>query len=773
VVCIAAWLALSLSTAACGDDFVEGIGSATDGETTATTAADTLTGADVTGTSGSMPTDSAASATATGDTTGTATDSASDTTTGGSVSASATDTTATDTDTGTSGGTDTDGDTDTDTDTGEPCMVDADCDDGVFCNGNEACVAGACEAGTPPQCDDGVDCTTDACDENAQGCAFIEQDQMCQNGDFCDGAELCDAQVGCVAGNPVMCDDAIDCTEDSCDEVADECSFVADDVQCQNGSVCDGTEICSLANGCQPGPAPDCNDFIPCTVDTCDDMQGGCVNAPDDLACDNGVYCDGEEFCDAQVGCTDGPVVDCGDDQIACTVETCNEAQQVCESIPDNGLCGQGQFCVPAADGCVDSPPCNNDAQCDDGNACNGVETCNVTCQPGMPVACSDGVSCTVDSCDPQTGTCSNVAVDTICDDGEPCNGAEVCDESLGCTAGAPPSCDDQIDCTVDTCIPNFGCFNAIDHDFCDDGAVCNGAEICDEQLDCQPAAQPVQCGSDGFACTSEFCDEDEGGCVSVADDDLCACGETCNPDQSQDASGCSDVCNVALCEGKVYQCGNCLDDDMDCSIDSFDPECFGPCDNNESGFKGEIPGQNNAPCKQDCYFDGDSGSGNDDCYWSHECDPLEPTFPTCEYDPNANIPGSSMSCDEAYDMQSLMCEDVCGPITPNGCDCFGCCEVFVDDDTSVTVYLGTEDDMGDGSCNMANVQDPMACAPCTQVQGCLNTCENCELCFGQTELPPECTEQDCEGEQQLCGQPGQQPCPAGGFCVTGCCVFF
>ena len=45
---------------------------------------------------------------------------------------------------------------------GTSCTTDAECDDGVFCNGEEVCGAGGvCEAGTVPECDDGVGCTAD------------------------------------------------------------------------------------------------------------------------------------------------------------------------------------------------------------------------------------------------------------------------------------------------------------------------------------------------------------------------------------------------------------------------------------------------------------------------------------------------------------------------------------------------------------------------------------------------------------------------------------
>ena len=87
---------------------------------------------------------------------------------------------------------------------------------------------------------------------------------------------------------------------------------------------------------------------------------------------------------------------------------------------------------------------------------------------------------------------------------------------------------------------------------------------------------------------------------------------------------GGTGICYITPCQGHLYACGDCLDNDGDGLTDSYDPDCLGACQNNEAGFYGSIPGQNNAPCKSDCYWDQDTGSGNDDCYWDHQCDPLE-----------------------------------------------------------------------------------------------------------------------------------------------------
>jgi hypothetical protein len=284
--------------------------------------------------------------------------------------------------------------------------------------------------------------------------------------------------------------------------------------------------------------------------------------------------------------------------------------------------------------------------------------------------------------------------------------------------------------------------------------------------MGCKPG-MPTQCPDDGIECTVELCDPVEG-CVTIPDDSLCPCGETCSPA----AGGCANLCQIATCQGKVYACGDCIDNDGDCAVDSDDSQCLGSCDNTENSFFGGIPGQNNSPCKSDCYFDQDTGSGNDDCYWSHKCDPLEvpPNYPPegsqCAYNPNANIAGYSGSCSDAFATQSGTCGNYCGPLTPNGCDCFGCCAI---PGAPTTVWLGSEVN-GSGSCTIDAVGDPSKCKPCTQVAACLNSCERCELCVGKTELPEDCDVQQCPPGAAACGLPDQPDCPAGQFCVTGCC---
>jgi len=62
----------------------------------------------------------------------------------------------------------------------------------------------------------------------------------------------------------------------------------------------------------------DCDDFVSCTDDRCDD--GSCVNTLNDSICDDGIDCNGEELCDSENDCQPGDS-QCEEGQ-ACDIET-------------------------------------------------------------------------------------------------------------------------------------------------------------------------------------------------------------------------------------------------------------------------------------------------------------------------------------------------------------------------------------------------------------------------------------------------------------------
>jgi hypothetical protein len=223
----------------------------------------------------------------------------------------------------------------------------------------------------------------------------------------------------------------------------------------------------------------------------------------------------------------------------------------------------------------------------------------------------------------------------------------------------------------------------------------------------------------------------------------------------------------VVMCGSEPCQCNNGVDDDGDGVGDGFDAECTGALDDDESSFATGIPGDNRDPKWQDCFFDGNSGAGDDRCRYPTEC-------------LTGELPQTDEACATTED-----CRNNCQPLVPNGCDCFGCCAVQLPSGQSLNVTLGA-------SCSLETIGDPDACAPCTPSDSCGNECGECELCPGKTaaDLPASCNppppppppeeepidppppppapEPVCEGGT-ACAE--QADCLVDEFCSLGCCL--
>ena len=192
------------------------------------------------------------------------------------------------------------------------------CDDGLWCNGEETSNGLICLPGTPPDCSDNIDCTKDSCNEETDECEHSPDDDFCDDGKFCNGAETCDPASGCLPGTAPDCSDNIDCTIDFCNEETDRCEHSPDDDFCDDYDVCNGIEICDPASGCLPGTSLDCDDKDPCTIDSCDPIEG-CIHTAID--CDDGDPCTIDECINGR--CVHTQIPGCGCDCSAYAPDIC------------------------------------------------------------------------------------------------------------------------------------------------------------------------------------------------------------------------------------------------------------------------------------------------------------------------------------------------------------------------------------------------------------------------------------------------------------------
>lgn len=329
---------------------------------------------------------------------------------------------------------------------------------------------------------------------------------------------------------------------------------------CDDGDKCNGQETCQSLE-CVAGTAPNCVLGNSCFDYSCD-PDTGCVSTPDDSnSCDDNNMCNGAETCQGGL-CINGTALNC----------------------TSNNPCIDGS-CIPAT-GCHYAN--NNANSCEDGNMCNGQESCsNGVCMSGVPLDCNDTNMCTNDTCNAATG-CQHTAV--VCEDSNACT-ADSCDPATGCVF-APVSCNDTNACTADSCDAATGCqhtaiacndtnpctsdacdpasgcvFSAVtDGTSCADATVCNGAEVC--QAGMCASGVSLDC-EDANPCTDDACDAMTG-CVHVPNDgNSCEDGNVCNGQES---------CSAGVCiSGVPLDCN----DTNPCTNDTCDPAagCMHPAD--------------------------------------------------------------------------------------------------------------------------------------------------------------------------------------------------
>src|SRR5262249_33684829 len=88
-----------------------------------------------------------------------------------------------------------------------------------------------------------------------------------------------------------------------------------------------------------------------------------------------------------------------------CTTDRCGGGHCTHQPCDDGNPCNGVETCAPNGGGCVAGAPAPDGTPCGDVSVCNGGETCVAgTCTAGTPLVCDDGDSCTENLCAPDTG---------------------------------------------------------------------------------------------------------------------------------------------------------------------------------------------------------------------------------------------------------------------------------------------------------------------------------------------------------------------------------
>ncbi|MEC8023128.1 MAG: hypothetical protein VX223_04290, partial [Myxococcota bacterium] len=396
-----------------------------------------------------------------------------------------------------------------------------------------------------------------------------------------------------------------------------------------------------------------------------------------------------------------------------------------------------------------------------------------ILASPACDPPCSDGLACTDDQC--VLGQCMFTPLDGCepCQTPLDCSVSHLCEEAAcvkgqGDTAGqcvvSPRECYDGLSCTLDVCEPDTGCqfrtgscqTGCVSDDDCNDGNPCTD-DLCNIDGTC---GNPVRICDDSDPCTFDVCAPDSGDCITVPWPDCTDTGGSCTSDADCPNTG---ACFYSGCVGTdvkrcLYEIRRCNDYDS-CTVDvcleesgcSFQPlegctsgecESAAAClDDNVCTVDACVDNQCAGVCEEDDDCDDDDATTADACDLAGRC--------------QHELTGActvATDCDDANACTFDTCSDGTCVYSPVLCeDALPCTR----DRTPCGVAIDSQALFGE-PCSVA--PSVPACEPSV---GCLHLPE---LGCGGQALPPgqngfvvECSSDD--------------DCETGHLCVPGMCI--
>jgi len=484
---------------------------------------------------------------------------------------------------------------------------------------------------------------------------------------------------------------------------------------------------------------PDCDDQIACTIDACDQNtctceSCPCTHTPDHSACDDNNSCT-IDTCDVVLGCVHTPV----SESTPCEAET---PPDLCTNDHCNGsgscVFMSNKTCAPAI------PPCEG------GESCNpGTGLCVPNADAPFSTLCElDGDLCTNDHCN-GVGQCVFLNNKTCQPPNLPCEGGEVCVAGI-CTpladAVLSTPCEADADlCTTDHCNGTGLCVFLSNVSCQPPNLPCEGGEVCvGGNCVAQPDAQlSTPCEADADLCTNDHCNG-SGSCV-FKDNVVCPADTECATYDCNPGTGVCDVTFKVLstvCERDGNKCtndhcdggGNCVFlSAVTCPGGAGVCEAGERCDPADGLCKVLPDAPFSTPCEEDmnfCTIEHCDGIGNCVILQNVTCAPAVPPCEGGEY----CEPSTGACLDNPDAALSTSCQADSNLCTIDHCNGSGTCVTF----------------------DFVDCAD--AVAPCEGGQYCEPTTGAC------VDNPDATLSTPCQADADLCTI---DHCNGNGVCVT------